>query len=364
MAGGGSGGAGGQPDQSDISQREKEIIASTWKQQGDRGATQQQAAESGKFLSEVQSKLADQARSLSFRMQSRELSQENESFNSFVQDMNAAAEAMVPAAGKLKQLQWQDAIPAEQKALQAFAFAPKRRSAKSRLPLVKEVEEEARAPGAILQAFLTSSSIRKKNQYETAQTASPEDQRSKDIDEALRKLDELARRQEELAQQRTKQFSRFAAALAARKCCAATRRNCSARSSSLPTRITRAVSKAVRGAAANRAPGQSGQQAGSDPRIQQALDRLRQANDDMRRASSQQQNNADARSAADRLREATDLLGGAPATTGLRKARFDGSRGPLACPARARSGGSHAPCVQREGLAKCILPESLYRCRY
>lgn len=55
----------------------------------------------------------------------------------------------------------------------------------------------------------------------------------------------------------------------------------------------------------------SGQsQNGSDPRVQQALDRLRQANDDMRRAASQGQSEADARRAADRLREATNLLGG------------------------------------------------------
>ncbi len=43
---------------------------------------------------------------------------------------------------------------------------------------------------------------------------------------------------------------------------------------------------------------------------QQALDRLRQANEDMKRAASQSASAADSRRAADRLREATDLLGG------------------------------------------------------
>jgi hypothetical protein len=42
--------------------------------------------------------------------------------------------------------------------------------------------------------------------------------------------------------------------------------------------------------------------------MQQALERLQQANDDMRRAASPGQNGADARRAADRLREASDLL--------------------------------------------------------
>jgi hypothetical protein len=44
--------------------------------------------------------------------------------------------------------------------------------------------------------------------------------------------------------------------------------------------------------------------------MQQALERLQQANDDMRRAASPGQSGADARRAADRLREASDLLNG------------------------------------------------------
>src|SRR5260370_41622983 len=51
-------------------------------------------------------------------MQSRELSQENDEFNGFVKDMNAAADAMGPASEKLQQQKWQEALPDEQKALQ------------------------------------------------------------------------------------------------------------------------------------------------------------------------------------------------------------------------------------------------------
>ena len=109
--GGGGGGGGGMGDQNDISQREKEIIAETWKQQGDKKATQQEAADAAKFLSGVQAKLGEQAQSLAGRMQSRELSQENEEFNSFVKDMNAAAAAMGPAAEQLQQQKWKDALP-------------------------------------------------------------------------------------------------------------------------------------------------------------------------------------------------------------------------------------------------------------
>ena len=116
--GGGGGGGGGAGSQTDISKREKELIAATWKRQNEKGASAKDAAEAGKFLSGVQSKLQDQALALAARMDSRDLSSANEEFNSFGKDMQAAAAAMTPSSEKLKQTQWRDAIPAEQKALQ------------------------------------------------------------------------------------------------------------------------------------------------------------------------------------------------------------------------------------------------------
>src|ERR1700734_440909 len=49
--GGGGGGGGGAGSQTDISKREKELIAATWKRQNEKGATAKDAAEAGKFLS-------------------------------------------------------------------------------------------------------------------------------------------------------------------------------------------------------------------------------------------------------------------------------------------------------------------------
>jgi hypothetical protein len=54
----------------------------------------------------------------------------------------------------------------------------------------------------------------------------------------------------------------------------------------------------------------SSEQSGQQAAAQQALDRLRQANEDMRRAASRNASAADSRRAADRLRQATDALGG------------------------------------------------------
>src|SRR6202020_1544217 len=53
--GGGGGGGGGQGnDPAQISQREKEIISATFKQQGDKNATKQQADAIAKLLSQSQ----------------------------------------------------------------------------------------------------------------------------------------------------------------------------------------------------------------------------------------------------------------------------------------------------------------------
>ena len=58
QSGGGAGG-GGANKQTEISKREKELIAATWKQQNDKTATLKDAAAAGQFLSDAQEKLRD-----------------------------------------------------------------------------------------------------------------------------------------------------------------------------------------------------------------------------------------------------------------------------------------------------------------
>jgi hypothetical protein len=311
---GGGGGGGGMGDQNDISQREKEIIAETWKHQGDKKATQQEAAEAAKFLSGVQSKLGEQARSLAGRMQSRELSHENEEFNSFVKDMNAAAEAMGPAAEKLQQQKWQEALPQEQKALQNLLRA----EATFRQIQVAFGSAGGGAGGGgagrDLASLFDLELDTEKNQYETAQTAGSASQQQKEIDEALQKLDQLARRQEELAQQRNSQQSseqRWQQEMLRRQAEELQRQmEQMARNNGQSGSSSSSQQGNAQGNSSSGSSGQSGAGGKSgDPRVQQALDRLRQATDDMRRATSPQQTEAEARRAADRLKEATDLLG-------------------------------------------------------
>jgi hypothetical protein len=301
--GGGAGGAGNAPDE--ISQRQKEIIGATWKQLGDKQSAAERAAENAKFLSGVQSKLRDQAISLAGRLEMRGLIAENDEFTGFQKDMNAAAEAMGPASQKLQQQKWKEALPDEQKALEYLLRA----EATFRQIQVAFGNAGAGAAGSSGSAGRDLASLfdleldTQKNQYETAQTANP--QRDQQIDEALRKLDELARRQDELASQNKAQTpeQRWQQEMLRRE------------AEQLQRQIEQLsrnsqMSAARGGQSSGQSPsGESG--SASDPRVQLALNQLRQAGEDMRRASSQPQSQADARRAAERLREATNLLGSA-----------------------------------------------------
>ena len=199
--GGGGGGGGGDPS-AEISQREKEIISQTFKQQGDKNSTQQQAADIAKLLSQSQSTLHDQAVTLSGRLEARELTDEVKAIGDFEKDMLAASQAMEPAAQQLQQQKWKDAIPNEQKALQSLLRAE---------ATFRQIQVAFGAQGGggggggaardLAQLFELELDTQK-NQYETPQrAAASEEQKAQEIDDALKKLDELAKREEDLAQQ-------------------------------------------------------------------------------------------------------------------------------------------------------------------
>src|SRR2546429_6379464 len=97
----GNGAGSGGNNQMEISRRQKELIAATWKQQNDKMSSPKEASAAGQFLSDAQRKLRDQVMALSVRMQSRDLSQANEEFSDFDKDMRDAAKAMLPSAEKL-----------------------------------------------------------------------------------------------------------------------------------------------------------------------------------------------------------------------------------------------------------------------
>jgi hypothetical protein len=325
QSGGGAGGGGGANNQTEISKREKELIAATWKQQNDKTATPKDAAAAGQFLSDAQEKLRDQVAALSIRMQSRDISEANEEFTNFDKDMQDAAAAMAPSAEKLKGMKWKEAIPLEQKALQALLRAE---------ATFRKIEvafgQQGGAGGSGGNAGRDLASLfdleldTEKNQYETAQKSSPAEQHAKDVEDALEKLDALAKRQEELANQQhnaqqsfqerwQQEMLRREAEQLQRQMEQLARNGQQGANGSQQDRLQQSPSSQSGSQSSRQQSGspssRSSAGASGDPRIEQALKRLQQATDNMKRNGNPQQSAA-GQQAADQLRQASNLLAG------------------------------------------------------
>ena len=360
QAGGGGGGEGGEKEDNKISQRQKEIIAATFNQIKTRSQEKSQMAENSKFLSEVQGKLSEQAKSLAERMRSRELAGANQEFQDFAKNMDTASASMVSAVEQLKTGKWKDALPHEQKALQFLMRAE---------AIFKKIQVAfgnkqagggggGGGAGRDLESLFDLELDTEKNQYETGRQQSGSEQRAKEVDEALQKLEQLARRQQELAEQaKQKQPQTFQqrwqqemlrreAEDLQRKMEQLTRggqqqqqgqqqgQQQSAQQGQQGQQGQQQGQQGQQGQKGGQQQGgqqQAGQQAGQqgdrlrqmggqgsqaagDKRIQQALQNIEQALKDMRKAGAQDANGspqskeADARRAAERLSEAKDLM--------------------------------------------------------
>ncbi len=324
--GGGGGGGGGANSQTEISKREKELIAATWKQQNDKTSTAKDATVAGKFLSDAQQKLRDQVMALSARINSRDLSAATEEFSGFDKDMQAAAEAMAPSADKLKATQWKDALPLEQKALQALLRA----EATFRKIQVAFGQSGGGGGGGgnagrDLASLFDLELDTEKNQYETAQNVSPAEQRAKNIEDALAKLDALAKRQEDQANQQkpeqsfeqrwqqemlrreAEQLQRQMEEMAKNEQQGRQGSSGSSSSSSAQVNSQQQQQSSARSGSQNGSGSQA--QQGQDQRVQQALRRLQEASNAMKRSGGAQPNPEAARQAAEALRQAEGLLG-------------------------------------------------------
>ena len=334
IAGGGGGGGGGGNQTPQISEREKEIISATFKQQSDKNSTKQQATDIAKLLSESQATLHDQALTLSGRLEARELTDEVKAISDFQKDMIAAASSMAPAAQQLKGEKWKDAIPNEQKALQ-FLLRAEATFRQIQVAFGAQGGGGGGGGGAArdLAALFDLELDTEMNQYETRKSGpTSAEQREQQIDDALKKLDELAKREEDLAQQQRngpqtaeqkwqqEMLQREAEQLQQQMEQQLAQNGQQGKQSQSGQRGQQAGGSPSSGGGAGQSSGQdtgvaNSQQsdqadASRQQAAQRALDRLRQANEDMRRAASQSASAADSRRAADRLREATDLLGG------------------------------------------------------
>jgi len=152
------------------------------------------------FLSELESKLGDQAKALAERMGNRELGEDSQQFKEFSKSMQDASAQMSQAVGQLGAGKWNNALPPEQKGLQALMHAES---------LFRDIQvSQSKGSGGgsgggqerELARLLDLELDTAKNQYESAQSGSKSQNDSqKKLDEDLERLKELAKRQQQLA---------------------------------------------------------------------------------------------------------------------------------------------------------------------
>ena len=202
---GGGGGGGGDQDQTQISERQKQIITATFNELKGSGAKGTEA-ENAAFLTQVQAKLRDQAKSLSDRMKARQLADSGDAFKSFTNDMDQAVVAMGQAADKLKGANWKDAMGPERTALQFLE-----RAEATRRDIQVAFGNRGGGGGGggqggarDLEGLFDLELDTEKNQYESASGGQGGNQQKQEIDDLLQKLQELAKRQQELADQARK----------------------------------------------------------------------------------------------------------------------------------------------------------------
>ena len=342
----GGGIPGDSQQQNELSERQKEIITATWNQVKGNGAKTSDS-ENAAFLASVQSKLRDQANSMANRMKARQMEESGDSFKSFVADMEQAAGAMEPAAGKLRTAKWQDALAPEQKALQYLLRAE---------AVFRDIQvafgQTGGGGGGIsgatrdMQGIFDLELDTEKNQYEGVRQSQSADARQRQIDDALQKLEQLAKRQQELAGQQRRasptpqqrweqemlrreaeQLQQQMRQLAQNAPLSRDGQPGQQSQSGQPTASGQASSSGQQGQQGRENQGQTGQgqaaQGQANQRLRnaqaqqlrQTIDRLQQALQDMRQAASSQQagtpqGEAEARRAADRLREAQQTMAG------------------------------------------------------
>lgn len=198
-----SGGMGGQQggQQSEISDRQREIIVSTWnlirelsEQRRDDAAY---VPDNAALLSRLQATLRGQVETLAQRAHARQLTATDEDIATFAERLSQAGEAMIPAAEALSEMELEQAILPEQEALQHLLAAEAVFTDISVSLQANNRGGGGQAGRDLTEMFELEMDL-EKNQYESGSTASP-NAPQQEIDEAADKLAELARRQERLA---------------------------------------------------------------------------------------------------------------------------------------------------------------------
>ncbi len=197
LSGGGGGGGGQQQDE--ISQRQRQIIVSTWNliRKLAEGKDTGQVDINSKLLSELQTTLAEQAATLAERTRARQLDNDQQ-IEEFVNNMERAVQSMYPASEQLAAVNLDEAIQPAQEALQYLLRAE---SVLNDITITQQQGGGGGGGGRASQDLAEMYELEmdmELNQYETRNQASAQSQQQQ-AEDLMQKLDELARRQEQLA---------------------------------------------------------------------------------------------------------------------------------------------------------------------
>ncbi len=281
-------GGGGGPEDGQLSEREKQIIAATFNLVRDRaGLSAKDAQQHRTTIALAQQRLREQVRTLADRMQARGLAHADSTLAAIIALLPRAMAEMSAAEDRLRAAGDSDALPPEQRALQQL----QRAEAMYRDVRVSMDDSEggggASPKASELADLFELEQDKLRNQYETVRR-SQEDQARSELDATVDRLQDLARRQQQAAE-RQRQLARGRSGGA--------------------------------GAAAQQAQRELAQQAEEEarrlerlarenpqqPQLEESARRLRDAADAMRRAASDP-SGAGAQAAQDRLDAARRLL--------------------------------------------------------
>ncbi|MDX1404821.1 MAG: DUF4175 family protein [Woeseiaceae bacterium] len=198
--GGGMGGQqGGQ--QTEISDRQREIIVSTWnlirEQKQGKQKDPAYVSDNAALLSRVQNTLRGQVETLAQRAHARMLTASDEEIAEFAENLTRAGEAMLPAAEHLGVLELEQALLPEQEALQHLLAAE---AVFTDINVSLQANNRGRGgqAGRDLTEMFELEMDLEKNQYESGSNATPNPPQQ-ELEDAAEELGELARRQEQLA---------------------------------------------------------------------------------------------------------------------------------------------------------------------
>ena len=200
-----SGGAmGGQQggQQNEISDRQREIIVSTWnlirETREQRRDDPAYVSDNAALLSRVQQTLRGQVETLAQRAHARLLTASDEEIATFAEHLVLAGEAMIPAAERLGEIELEQALLPEQEALQHLLAAE---AVFTDISVSLQANNRGGGGGQagrdLTEMFELEMDL-EKNQYESGSTASPNPPQQQ-LNDAADELGDLARRQELLA---------------------------------------------------------------------------------------------------------------------------------------------------------------------